>query len=635
MIRPRRAILLAAGFGSRLQPLTFRIPKPLLPLWGRPLILHNLDLLYKWGVREVLINLHHEPGPMVNLLRTLTPPTDLRIQFSFEPEILGTGGALRLAAWFLPDEPIWILNADIAADLDPQILLRPFAREHAHAALWMHPTLGPRTVELDQIRIRTFRSPSPGSHGAVTFCGLQLFDPSLHEFVQPAGFDTIIALYERAQKAGRTLLGISSDRGFWADLGTPTNLLQAHADTRSAWHARQPGRRFYAPSRDLSPHSKTFSGHDPEAHIDPHAQVVNSVILEGARLGPKTRISESLIGPEVIFNQSAHSALLVRAADWPQSRLHALLEKLGWPLDRTALVPLGARGSARDFTRAFHGQRRAILIAYDPVRHENTLYADHAHQLAKIGVPVPRVLADLPDLQATALEDLGDVSLLTQLESASPDRMQKLYRTVLPDVLRLHVRGLRAVAQARIELMPPFDRRLYAWEHDYFAEHFLSHRLRLESSKIDGIRRDLQSIAVRLLRHPQVLIHRDLQSTNILFHRGRPVFIDFQGMRRGSPYYDLASLLADPYARLEENLQLDLLKFYQALSPFRDLTEDDFWLAVVQRLAQALGAYAKLGAEPATADFARHIPAALAQMRRALAHLPGLPALRDLLDPAT
>ena len=133
MIRPRRAILLAAGFGSRLQPLTFRIPKPLIPLWGRPLLLHNLDLLHQWGVRDVLINLHHEPGPLVNLIRTLSPPADLHIQFSFEPEILGTGGALRRAAWFLSDEPLWILNADIAADLDPRILLRPFARERAQA----------------------------------------------------------------------------------------------------------------------------------------------------------------------------------------------------------------------------------------------------------------------------------------------------------------------------------------------------------------------------------------------------------------------------------------------------------------------------------------------------------------------
>jgi NDP-sugar pyrophosphorylase family protein/aminoglycoside/choline kinase family phosphotransferase len=632
MIRPRRAILLAAGFGSRLQPLTFRVPKPLLPLWSRPLILHNLDLLHQWGVREVLINLHHEPGPMVNFIRTLTPPPDLRIQFSFEPEILGTGGALRQAAWFLPEEPIWILNADVAADLDPRLLLYPFAREHAQAALWMHPTLGPRTVELDRIRIRTFRSSSPGTPGTATFCGLQLFDPTLIEFIQPVGFDTLIAAYERAQKAGRTLLGIASDRGFWADLGTPASLLQAHADTRSAWHARQPGQRFYTPTGDFSPRATTFAGIHPTTRIQPGAKLINSVVLEGARIGPQARIVDTLIGPDVYFNQSVQSALLVRASDWPQPRLHSLLNQLGWPLDRTTLVPLGARGSARDFTRAFYGRHRAILIAYDPIRHENTLYANHARQLAQVGVPVPQVLADFPGLQATALEDLGNISLLTRLETASPATALKLYRQVLPDVLQLHVEGPRAVAQARIKLMPPFNRRLYTWEHDYFAEHFLSHRLRLESAAIDGIRRDLQSIATRLLRHPQVLIHRDLQSTNILFHKGRTVFIDFQGMRWGSPYYDLASLLADPYARLEEKIQLDLLKFYQDMSPFHELAEKDFWLAVVQRLAQALGAYAKLGAEPATADFARHIPAALAQMRRALAHLSGLPALRALLE---
>lgn len=629
---PRRAILLSAGFGSRLQPLTFRVPKPLLPLWGRPLILHNLDLLRRWGVREVLINLHHQPGALVNFLRTLTPPADLHIQFSFEPEILGTGGALRQAAWFIPDEPIWILNADIAADLQPGLLWQPFLRNHAHAALWMHPTRGPRTVELDGQKIRTFRSATPGSPGTATFCGLQLFDPSLLEFIPPRGFNTLIAAYERAQHAGRTILGIASEHAFWADLGTPAQLLQAHAETRLAYRQGKSGQRFYQPGADRSPRATAFAAVNPAVRLYPHASFTNSVALPGAQLGPHARVSDTVIGPDVRFDQSAHSALLVRAADWPHPRLQALLEKLRWPLDRTTLNPLSARGSAREFIRAFYGHRRAILIAYEATRHENTLYADHARQLAQINVPVPRVLADLPEIQVSALEDLGDISLLTRIESASPQTILRLYRRILPEVLRLHVRGSDVARKARMELMPPFDQRLYAWEHGYFSEHFLQNRRHLKTGAIRAIRRDLHSIAARLLRHPQVLIHRDLQSTNILFHRGRPVFIDFQGMRWGSPYYDLASLLADPYVQLDENIQLDLLNGYRALSPNWNLTEDDFWMAVIQRLAQALGAYGKLGAAPATAEFARHIPAALAQMRRAVRHLPGLHALRQLLN---
>ncbi|MDO9541545.1 MAG: phosphotransferase, partial [Kiritimatiellia bacterium] len=117
----------------------------------------------------------------------------------------------------------------------------------------------------------------------------------------------------------------------------------------------------------------------------------------------------------------------------------------------------------------------------------------------------------------------------------------------------------------------------------------------------------------------QVLIHRDLQSSNILLHKNKPCFIDFQGMRFGPGAYDLASLLCDPYISLALAEQNALLDFYnRQTGKGAQISSNIFWQAAVQRLCQALGAYGRLAANAETAWFAQYIPAALQMMRRAL-----------------
>jgi MurNAc alpha-1-phosphate uridylyltransferase len=91
---PRRAIVLAAGFGTRMKPLSEDLPKPLMPFWGRPLIDRTFDLLHGWGVREVLVNAHHGADELVAHLRSVR--CGMKVDVSFEPGILGTGGALKL-----------------------------------------------------------------------------------------------------------------------------------------------------------------------------------------------------------------------------------------------------------------------------------------------------------------------------------------------------------------------------------------------------------------------------------------------------------------------------------------------------------------------------------------------------------
>ena len=159
------------------------------------------------------------------------PPRGPRLTFSYEPEILGTGGALRQAAWFFDAQPFWLVNADTACDLDPEPLRETFARRRPLAAVWLHPDRGPRTVEMRRGRLTGFRSSRPGTAGTYTFCGLHLLAPRILEYLPPAGFASIIAAYERAGAAGECVAGVCLPGAYWADIGTPGAYIAAHAET--------------------------------------------------------------------------------------------------------------------------------------------------------------------------------------------------------------------------------------------------------------------------------------------------------------------------------------------------------------------------------------------------------------------
>jgi aminoglycoside/choline kinase family phosphotransferase len=144
---------------------------------------------------------------------------------------------------------------------------------------------------------------------------------------------------------------------------------------------------------------------------------------------------------------------------------------------------------------------------------------------------------------------------------------------------------------------------------------------------------ELCALAVRLDSAKRSLVHRDLQSQNVMVRDEEPILIDFQGMRFGSFFYDLGSLLCDPYVVFSESEINELLSFYYKLSE-QELDWPAFcgcfWDASVQRLMQALGAYGFLGATKGLTAFLTHIPAGLTNLRRAVSHAPLLPLLSEL-----
>jgi NDP-sugar pyrophosphorylase family protein len=230
-----KAMILAAGLGTRLRPLTNRIPKPLLPVAGRPLIAWNLLLLKQHGITEVIVNLHHL-GHLIERELGTGAALGMRLSYSREPEILGTGGGIKQAEAFFNEEPVLIMNADTLLDLDLGELIRahqahcPLAtlvlRADPEAEAW-----GPVEVDLRQHVLRINKQGLADRQAAATymFAGVHVLEPRLLADVPAGQASSIIDPYVRAIARGETIRGFPM-KGYWSDIGTPERYAQAQSD---------------------------------------------------------------------------------------------------------------------------------------------------------------------------------------------------------------------------------------------------------------------------------------------------------------------------------------------------------------------------------------------------------------------
>jgi len=299
------------------------------------------------------------------------------------------------------------------------------------------------------------------------------------------------------------------------------------------------------------------------------------------------------------------------------------------------LSPLERRGSDRTFFRLRWKQKdSAILIHYDPKRVENTYYADIAKFLRQINVSVPQIIRHDPTLCLIAMEDLGDTDLWS-LRGGPWETRRILYQKTLAIAHRLHSFPEKGFPSDRVRLMESFDPNLYRWERHYFRDHFVRDvcGIELELQVEQELEAELSSLAQRLLGTIRSLVHRDLQSQNVMIRDGEPILIDFQGMRFGSAFYDLGSLLSDPYVEFGDDQRMALLLYYYNISK-QDLSWEEFQKmfreASAQRLMQALGAYGYLGLKKGLKAYLEHIPSGIRNLRLAASRVSTLPRLREL-----
>ncbi len=241
-----KAMILAAGLGTRLRPLTDDRPKALVEINGRTLLEITLSRLRSFGVSEVIINVHHLADMVLNYLRA-NKNFGMGIEVSREESLLDTGGGLKKAAHFFlghsprPEEPFIVHNVDVLSTIDLLSMMEFHTKNQALATLAMQDRETSRYLLFDerlQLCGRQSGSDEPElvrscqQKLALAFSGIQVISPRLLTMMTEHGAFSIITTYLRLAAQGEKIQAFRGDGYYWRDLGKPENVAQAAADLK-------------------------------------------------------------------------------------------------------------------------------------------------------------------------------------------------------------------------------------------------------------------------------------------------------------------------------------------------------------------------------------------------------------------
>src|SRR5579864_3597802 len=235
-----KAMILAAGLGTRLRPLTNDRPKALVEVAGQTLLEITLRRLREFGIRDVIVNVHHFGDMVVDYLQR-NDSFGMRVDISREDILLDTGGGLKKAGWFFgDDEPFVLHNVDVISTIDLQRMVRLHREQKALATLAVQDRKTSRYLLFDrQNRLCGRQSGRDGtpeivrSAEAVTalaFSGIHIISPRLLPMLTEDGVFSIITSYLRLAGAGEIITAFRADEYYWRDLGKPEHVLQANED---------------------------------------------------------------------------------------------------------------------------------------------------------------------------------------------------------------------------------------------------------------------------------------------------------------------------------------------------------------------------------------------------------------------
>ena len=348
MIRGMKALVLAGGFGTRLRPLTLNTPKPIVPIFDRPFLRHQIDLLKQVGeVDEIILSLNYHPERIEAILGH-GEDAGLPIRYVVEPHPLGTGGAIKFAEPHLDGTTI-VFNGDVLTETDLAAVVERHRARGARATIVLTPVEDPARyglVETDAAGdvTRFIEKPDPARITCNTInAGIYVLEPDTFDRI-PAGVKYSIersyfpSLVERGEAFAACI-----ERGYWLDIGTPAAYRQAHRDmldgrcragraglagpaenTVAAGAAVAPDARLRAPSfvgpgaavhpgAEVGPHAVLGSGSVVEAGarvrdavVWPGSVVGAGAAVEGAVVGHRCRIGDhARVGPGAVLGDDS------------------------------------------------------------------------------------------------------------------------------------------------------------------------------------------------------------------------------------------------------------------------------------------------------------------------------------------
>jgi mannose-1-phosphate guanylyltransferase len=289
-------MVLAAGEGTRLRPLTLLKPKPLFPLLNRPLLAWIFDALTRSQVQRLILNTHHLPEQIEAFL---TQPDGRDrfddLQLRREPVLLGTGGGIKNTEGFWRSDPFLVLNGDILTDIDLPRAIEFHRQNQGPVTLVVHDYPSFNNIVVDaQGRIRELRTPSGGQWA---FTGIHILQREIFGYLPPVGYYDIIPVYQALIRQGIPLWAYRVKGPYWRDMGTLESYRALHEDllTGKDFPFFNPGREAFIPAGWC---------------LHPQARIEEGVRLEGwgavgenCRLGKGCRLRNTILWDRVTVRE--------------------------------------------------------------------------------------------------------------------------------------------------------------------------------------------------------------------------------------------------------------------------------------------------------------------------------------------
>jgi mannose-1-phosphate guanylyltransferase len=296
-----KAILLAGGKGTRLRPLTVHTPKPIVPIFDRPFLYYQLDLLRQLPeIDEVILSLNYQPRRIEEIFGD-GDDLGIRIRYVVEPMPLGTAGAVKYAEQYLSDSVI-VFNGDVLTQVDLAAVLRLHRERRAKATIVLTPVENPSAyglVETDALgNVKRFlEKPSPDQITCDTInAGIYVLEPETFDRIpKDTAWSIERSYFPSLVERGETFVAYIY-RGYWIDIGTPEKYLQVHRDIMDG--------RFSAPPFNGNGSAVRIA---PEARLEPGAVVEGPCFVDsGAVVKPGARVlAYSVIGRQAHIEEEA------------------------------------------------------------------------------------------------------------------------------------------------------------------------------------------------------------------------------------------------------------------------------------------------------------------------------------------
>jgi NDP-sugar pyrophosphorylase family protein len=294
-----KAMILAAGFGTRLRPLTELKPKALVPVANKPILARNIEYLISHGITEIIVNAHHHSQQIVDYLKG-EASYGVYIEVRVEQEILGTGGGIKNTEDFWSEEPFLVINSDILTDIDLAAVYQVHQRTEAFVTLVLHDREPFNQVQVDgQWKITEIAKAN--TPGRLAFTGIHVINPEVLSQTPQGKFSNIIECYRQLIRMGKPVRACLVKGHYWRDIGSVASYLEANRELADSSFVIGPGCSVDAAVKLLD-----WGVIGENSHLQKNAEVQRSVLWEGVTVKEGIKIVDAVVTSGRVVDHDLH-----------------------------------------------------------------------------------------------------------------------------------------------------------------------------------------------------------------------------------------------------------------------------------------------------------------------------------------